>query len=299
MQQQGKLNNEPIFSRRKSLLTVGQYATRQGVSTGVVQECARLGVVQVRKHRDKTYIVDLPLNTYDIIKQQDSLPPEAIDVESCSNKITELVSRVLKPQNDIRPSPAAPARNQRTHKEKLAPVRSVPAAMPALDPLVVETKKVTDDKNKNAPPPDRFRITPLRSITDSVKIFSLRKVFFILVTTAFVISLFAFAWVSIDRKIQQHKLQQAYDSITRLMSKYEETRQQARLYELDMMGWRADAEQAKKALLNSESELQSARRNLYEARKDLQTIQLYNTEKLKELNDQITRIRSNLPAAGK
>ena len=74
MEQQNSLNklNEPIFSRKKSLLTVGQYAARQGVSAGVVQECARLGVVQVRKHKNKTFIVDLPLDTYKIIKQQDS-----------------------------------------------------------------------------------------------------------------------------------------------------------------------------------------------------------------------------------
>jgi uncharacterized coiled-coil DUF342 family protein len=105
-------------------------------------------------------------------------------------------------------------------------------------------------------------------------------------------------WVSIDRKIQQQKLQQAYDSINKLMSKYEETRQQARLYEFDMMSWRSEAEQSKKALLSTESELQNTRKNLSETRKDLEGMQQYNNEMLKDLNEQITKIRSRIPIAG-
>jgi uncharacterized coiled-coil DUF342 family protein len=98
-----------------------------------------------------------------------------------------------------------------------------------------------------------------------------------------------------DRKIKQEKLQQAYESINKLMTKYEDTRQQARLYEFDMMGWRSEAERSKNALMNSETELQNVRKSLYEARKDLETTQQYNTETLKELNEKISRIRSYIP----
>ena len=79
-------------------------------------------------------------------------------------------------------------------------------------------------------------------------------------TAAFVISICAYAWVSIDRKIQQQKLQQAYESINKLITKYEDARQQARLYEFDMMNWRSEAEQSKKALIDSEAELQNVKK---------------------------------------
>ena len=86
---------EPIFSRKKNLLSVGQYASRQGVSTGIVQEAARLGVVQVRKHKDKTFIVDLPLDTYKMLKQPDWGNSDGVDTTVGANKISELVNRIF------------------------------------------------------------------------------------------------------------------------------------------------------------------------------------------------------------
>ncbi|MGB8226564.1 MAG: hypothetical protein WCE45_06855 [Sedimentisphaerales bacterium] len=312
MEQQNSLQklNEPIFSRKKSLLTVSQYATRQGVSAGVVQECAKLGVVQVRKHKDKTFIVDLPLDTYKIIKQQDSLSPETIDSTLSANKITELVNRIFKAEGETKILPAETKRkedrkNSRIHSAgiKPAPAESLfsqpqhkePATIPDLqlfaDPPLLLAKQERGQ-------PARFRIPLLRGFTESIKSVSVWKLASVAAAAAFVISLCAYAWVSIDRKIQQQKLQQAYESINKLMSKYEETRQQARLYEFDMMSWRSEAEQSKRALLSTESELQNARKNLSETRKDLDNMQQYNNETLKDLNEQITKIRSRIPIAG-
>jgi len=313
----GKLN-EPIFSRKKSLLTVGQYAARQGVSAGIVQECARLGVVQVRKHKDKTFIVDLPLDIYKIIKQQDSQSSdfgelrraEEVDVSSCTNKITDLVNRIFQSDNE---SQLLSAEIERTRDKKnsgpnLVEIKPAPAesSFPQpqhkeLDTIIdlqlfaEEKKRTAADKNKNEFAAGGFRIPLLRSIIESVRAVSVWKLSFVLVTAAFVVSLCAYAWVSMDRKIKQEKLQQAYESINKLMTKYEDTRQQARLYEFDMMDWRSEAERSKNALMNSETELQNVRKSLYEARKDLETTQQYNTETLKELNEKISRIRSYIP----
>jgi hypothetical protein len=312
--------NEPIFSRKKSLLTVGQYAVRQGVSAGIVQECARLGVVQVRKHRDKTFIVDLPLDIYKIIKQQDSQSPEDVDVSSCTDKITDLVNRIFQPavtvrehgesddilqlspaessfiQSHLPPSPLLLAKQERRrvgaagHKE--------PDTIPDLHLFAEEQDRIETGKNTNEFAADRFRIPLLRSISESIRVVSARKLSFILMTAAVAASLFAYVWVNTDRKTQQEKLRQAYESINKLSTRYEDTRQQARLYEFDMMSWRAEAQRSKNALTNSETELQSVRRNLYEARKDLENMRQYNTEALKELNEKITKIRSHIPNAG-
>jgi hypothetical protein len=325
MEQQNSLQklNEPIFSRKKSLLTVSQYAARQGVSTGVVQECAKLGVVQVRKHKDKTFIVDLPLDTYKIIKQQDSLSSETIDSTLCANKITELVNKIFKPEGETKVLPAETKRkedrkNSRTHLAgiKPAPAESSfsqpqhkePATIPDLqlfaDPsLLLARRPDSRRETRGQAKQERgqsagFRIPFSRGLAESIKSVSVWKLVSIAAAAAFAISLCAYVWVSIDRKIQQQKLQQAYDSINKLMSKYEETRQQARLYEFDMMSWRSEAEQSKKALLSTESELQNTRKNLSETRKDLEGMQQYNNEMLKDLNEQITKIRSRIPNTG-
>ena len=312
MEQQDGLNKlkEPIFSRKKSLLTVGQYAVRQGVSAGVVQECARLGVVQVRKHKDKTFIVDLPLDTYKIIKQQDSPSSEAVNTEFCANKITGLVNRIFQSDNQTQflPAETKRAESKKNSGRKIIETNPVPAELsfpqpwhkgsdtiPDLQLFAEEKNKALQTENKIEPDIGRFRVPFPRSLIESVRAVSVWKLSFVLVTVAFIISICAYAWVSIDRKMQQQKLQQAYESIGKLMTKYEDTRQKARLYEFDMTNWRSEAEQSKKALIDSEAELQDAKEKLYETRKDFQTMQQYNAETLKELNEQISKIRSRIP----
>ena len=312
MEQQNSLNklSEPIFSKKKSLLTVGQYAVRQGVSAGVVQECARLGVVQVRKHKNKTFIVDLPLDTYKITKQQDYPSSEGVNTEFCANKISNLVNKIFQSDNQTgllptetegaegkknsgrkiiktSPVPTKPSLSQLWHKE--------PDIIPDLNLFAEEKNNVLGAGDRIEPDISRFRVPFPRSFTDSVRAISVWKLSFVLVTLALIISTCAYVWVSIDRKMQQQKLRQAYESISKLITKYEDVRQKAKLYEFDMMNWRSEAEQSKKLLIDSEAELQDVKEKLYETRKDFQTMQQYNAETLKELNEQISRIRSNNP----
>ena len=104
--------NEPIFSRKKSLVTMQQYATSQGVSAGIVQECAKLGVVQVRKHKDKTFIVDLPLDAYKNLHQPDEQKPEPIDTVAEAQKITGLINKILQPVQNTQAATAKPVERE-------------------------------------------------------------------------------------------------------------------------------------------------------------------------------------------
>lgn len=300
---------EPIFSRKKSLLTVGQYAARQGVSTGIVQEAAKLGVVQVRKHKDKTFIVDLPLDAYKIIKQQDSASGESLDSTETVNKISELVNRIF--QSDIAGKSnlnktAASFGNPKITKPSVAAIDltvkhspgSTHAAIPDLNIFAEEESKVLTLAKWPQIEPGRFHIPFLRKIIDSVKAMPRRKFTTIIVTAGFAISLCAYIWVSINSKIQQGKLSQAYASIGKLMTEYENTKQKARLYEFDMLNWRSEAELSKRVLSNYEAELSETRKRLYEARKDLQDMQQYNIDTLKTLNEQINKTVSKSPTPG-
>jgi hypothetical protein len=312
MEQENSLNklNEPIFSRKKSLLTVNQYAVRQGVSTGVVQECARLGVVQVRKHKNKTFIVDLPLDTYRITKPQNYLPSEAVNTEIYVNKITGLMNKIFQPDNQTRLLPPETKRTEskKNTELKIIEANPVPAELPSPQPwhkgpdTIPDLNLFAEEKNDNLQPEDeiepdisRFRIPFPRSLIESVRTVSGRKLSFAVVILALIICIGAYVWANINRKIQEQKLQQAYESIGKLITKYEDVRQKARLYEFDMMNWRSEAEQTKRSLIESETALQDAKEKLYGTQKDFQTMQQYNAETVKELNDQINRIKSYLP----
>ena len=54
----------PTWQLKKSLLSIDQYAAREGVSRGVVEKCGEFGIVQIRRHRGKTFVVDMPLSPY-------------------------------------------------------------------------------------------------------------------------------------------------------------------------------------------------------------------------------------------
>ncbi|OHB59416.1 MAG: hypothetical protein A2173_11860 [Planctomycetes bacterium RBG_13_44_8b] len=316
----GKLK-EPIFSRKKSLLTVGQYAARQGVSAGVVQEAAKLGVVQVRKHKHKTFIVDLPLDAYKIAKEPDSsvisdegcLTAEETEPEFCTDKITELVNRICQPAESAPPSADNSAHKVETKIDGQQEIKSTPrpahSHSPAKDSpleqwsgwpverldlslLAEDANELSDNRDIDDRQMGSFRVPLLRNITESVTSISLSKVIFAFMTIAFAVSISAYIWSSNDRKIQQQKLRSSYENINNLMTKYDNAMQQARIYELDMNNWQTEAKQAEKTLTEYKTELESIKQSLYDARKDLQNTQQYNTDMLKKLNEQISKIRS-------
>jgi hypothetical protein len=289
---------EPIFSRKKSLLTVGQYAASQGVSTGIVQEAAKFGVVQVRKHKDKTFIVDLPLDAYKIIKQQDSDSPESLDSTETANKISELVNRIFQSDNVLESKLRKTAESFGNPKTANQPSRRTHTTIPDLKLFANEENIAPPLAKRPKTEPGRFHISPLRKAADFINAMSARKLTAIITTAAFVITLSAYIWSSINSRIQQEKLSQAYASIGNLMTEYENTKQKARLYEFDIMNWQSQAETSRRALSSSEAELSEIRKRLYEARKDLQDLQQYNTETLKTLNEQINKTISKTPTPG-
>lgn len=290
---------EPFFSRKKSLLTIGQYAVRQGISAGVVQECAKLGVVQVRKHRNKIFIVDLPFDMYKALKQQDSQSSEDVDASSSTDKITDLVNRIFQPVITV---------NEHNESDKLAqlsPAESsfiksqykVPDTTPDLQLFAIEQDQIETDSYPNEPAAEKFRVPLLRSISDSLTAFSVRRVFVIFLAAALAVSVYAYLWVNMNLKNQQEKLRQAYQSINKLSASYEDIKQKAQMYEVDMMNWQAEAQRAKSAMMSSEAELQDTRKSLSEARKDLENMRQYNTDAVNELNEKITKIRSGTSGA--
>lgn len=270
---------EPIFSRKKNLLSVGQYASRQGVSTGIVQEAARLGVVQVRKHKDKTFIVDLPLDTYKMIKQPDWGNSEGIDTTAGANKISELVNRIFQSdsvlEKNLKISAAMPAKSIDTAASTaVKPQITVPAVIPDLRLFAEEESSVKAaighiEENE----PVNFRMPFFRGVTDSTMAMPRWKMNTIVVAIAAAIIACAFTYTVINRNIQQQKLNLAYENIGKLMTEYENAKQKAQMFEFDIMSWRSDAERSKKALWGSENELNEVRKRLYEARKDLQSSQ--------------------------
>jgi len=60
----GSGESEPILHTERSLIELEEYAAREGVSSSIIHECGRLGIVQIRKCKGRCYVVDVPLSPH-------------------------------------------------------------------------------------------------------------------------------------------------------------------------------------------------------------------------------------------
>jgi type II secretory pathway pseudopilin PulG len=260
-----------------------QYATSQGVSAGVVQECAKLGVVQVRKHKDKTFIVDLPLDAYKTLRQPDEQKPEQIDTFAEAQKISGLINKILIPEQNTQAPTAKPI--ERKHKTV------EPAKVLDLNIFAQEEERAViynaDDADMGM---GRFKIHPARKIADAMKIASLWKITAVIVTVLMLASVGAYFWANMARNAQQQKLQYAYENIQTLMKEYTNASQKTKMAELDKANWQSEASKNQKAVADLQTELLQTKEKLFQAQKDLSSTQQYNAETLRQLNQQINNI---------
>jgi len=60
----GSGESESILHTERSLIELEEYAAREGVSSSIIHECGRLGIVQIRKCKGRCYVVDVPLSPH-------------------------------------------------------------------------------------------------------------------------------------------------------------------------------------------------------------------------------------------
>jgi uncharacterized membrane protein YciS (DUF1049 family) len=85
----------PILQLKRALLPIDEYAAREGISKGIVEECGRLGIVQIRKYKGKTFVVDVPFSPYGYASEIVKEPTQPISKTEQAKRISELVQRIL------------------------------------------------------------------------------------------------------------------------------------------------------------------------------------------------------------
>jgi len=66
----------PALQCKRSLLPIDEYAAREGLSRDIIEECGRLGIIQIRKYKGKTFVVDVPLSPYLRPTETAAAPPQ-------------------------------------------------------------------------------------------------------------------------------------------------------------------------------------------------------------------------------
>jgi hypothetical protein len=97
----------PILQLKRPLLPIDQYAAREGVSTGILEQCGKLGIVQIRKYKGQTYVVDVPITPN--MPELAGDPAKPIDKAERARRIAEIViAELVKKACPAEPPAAAP-----------------------------------------------------------------------------------------------------------------------------------------------------------------------------------------------
>jgi len=87
--------NGPILQLKRPLLPIDEYAAREGLSKSLVEECGKLGIVQIRKYKGKTFVVDVPLSTHPYTSEITAEAAQPTDKTIQAKKISELLQKVI------------------------------------------------------------------------------------------------------------------------------------------------------------------------------------------------------------
>lgn len=103
----------------RPLLPIEHFAAREGTTVEEIEKCSNIGIVQLRKHKGRTYVVDIPVYSYDATAETDAevagLISSAADAaaEPAEPKAAEHTTE-REAEHKSRPEPAA-------HKEPCSP----------------------------------------------------------------------------------------------------------------------------------------------------------------------------------
>ena len=277
-----ELSDDGLFSRKKSLLTLQQYASSQGISAGVVEECAKLGVVQIRRHKNKTFIVDLPLDAGKTAKQQEEIKIEPINTAEQAQRLSGIVNKIFQP-------------SVQQSKPVVAVVKPAPqttsVSIPDLKIFAQEENKAPAIKPETFEPvPVEFKVSLGRKIFDAFTLSTGWKVAFVFMAFGLIITAAAFVWMNFESKAQQQKLEQAYENIGKLVNEYDSAAHKAKMLEMDTANWKTEAQQSQKSIANLQVELVQTKERLSETQENLSQIQENHVETLKQINEQLKEI---------
>lgn len=85
----------PILQMKRSLLPIDEYAARKGLSTEIIDKFGLLGIIQTRRYKGKTFVVDTPLSPYSCISQASKEAVKPTDKTAQAKKISEPAQKIM------------------------------------------------------------------------------------------------------------------------------------------------------------------------------------------------------------
>jgi hypothetical protein len=90
----------PTLKLKKALLPIEEYAARERLSTDIVEKCGKLGIIQIRRFKGKTFVVETPYPPFNGIDEIDPEPTPPADETEQAQKISGPAARATDEKAD-------------------------------------------------------------------------------------------------------------------------------------------------------------------------------------------------------
>jgi len=161
----------PSLQIKRSLLPIDEYAARQGLSIDLVEKCGDLGIVQIRKYRGKTFVVNSPVSPYPCAAETPDEPVKSKAGPAATGTASRLVKSMFSKAAKIVDKPvgaanggAGRAKNSHGSARKIQPQAHKSAGQAQrFVKHSDEGKSVSRSVHTIAPPPRRAVNEPARA----------------------------------------------------------------------------------------------------------------------------------------
>ncbi len=302
----------PAVQLHKPLMPIDAYMAREGVSESVVEEYRQLGIVQIRRHKGKTYVIEIPLEPYPSepeAAQQTARPGgEAGRAEQVSEPAEKVITAAV-------PAEAEKSREETVKTAKrlqffvqllLAPAniagrlkRIVLSVGRLCVKLLVMAGRLTKSaksklerivripKLARSPRQSAGRVEIARTATESRIAWRIPAGAALILLAA---SLVTNGWLFIDRQRRIDRLEYAYAGIMIKHNNYIKARLQNDSLQAGLDDFSAEINLLRNELNNSAEQVQNLRDQLMQAMRDIQIIKQHNAETQAQLNERIRNL---------
>jgi len=317
----------------RPLVPIDEYADRESVSTGLIEECGRLGVIQLRRYKGKTFVVDVPL-AYPYASQTAAEQGQPDDKTVLLQKASELVKKHIPPEPPPEKTQKPGQSKQNTAQQHTKRLLAVGNKPPAADEKTADIQEPSDDlfdmqntepfeigedilelidesePAKEASPQAAavpsgipYGIAAVQGVNERFWRMA-AGIFF----AALLVATFTSFWFYADMQAQIDKVEQAYKSTNRVFSAFAESSQQTKQMQNELDNARGEKERLlsmlersreevdrmQDELNNSKVEVKAVRSELSDARRNLENLQRNNSEAVEQLNEEIQNLAARL-----
>jgi len=306
-----------ILQLERPLLPIDKYAAREGLTRAIVEECGRLGILQLRKYKGKTYVVDVPLSPYHPACEGDPILQESHKMATqATPKHTQTINKNTQAQKISEGSQVNQKIAANAHKIIGQPVKSNiesargrPALAKSMFCKASQIKrqligKIKDETTENFQCKNRKSTIKDRKFSGLIEQAQATRAWQVTAVSLIICLCAAFLtglWLYMNQRVHRSRLDQASASIQNVYDDSVRTSQQLATFQSQLVESTAELEGVKKELNNtktetenSQAEIKSLRHEITKVRQSLETIQQYNIAALEQLKEQFQQLTAQL-----